>query len=66
MKVWVLFVNFTMVEIWDRKPSIHDLKVYAMEVGWPVETVDGWRLEKWSLRPSTAKKVLQEPLNARS
>lgn len=53
MKVWVLFVNFTMVEVWDGKPTLHDLKVYALEEGWPAETVNDWKLEEWSLRSTS-------------
>ncbi len=50
----VMFGNCQMLEIWDRPPSIQDMKDFAVEKGWPPESIDGWKLEEWSMRPSTA------------
>jgi len=54
MTVWVLYGNATMLEIWDRQPSIRDLKDFADEMGWPAQCIDGWQIQKWSIRESTA------------
>ena len=53
MKVWVLFGNFEMQEIFDRKPSLADIQDYARENGFPA-SVDDWKVEEWSVRVSTA------------
>lgn len=54
MKVWVLFGNGEMQEIFDRKPSLADIQDFARENGWPAESINKWTVEEWSVRVSTA------------
>lgn len=54
MKVWVLFGNNEMQEIFDRKPSLADIQAFARENGWPGDVINAWRVEEWSVRVSTA------------
>lgn len=54
MKVWVLYGNHEMQEIFDRKPSLADIRDFARERGWPGDVINTWRVEERPVRVSTA------------
>lgn len=49
-RVWVLFGNYTMQEIFNHKPSRADIQDFAFEKGWTVEAISNWTVQEWSLR----------------